>query len=148
MGSGKYRHTQIGWVVLVSVGAAIVLISYLLMEIELHWIGLAVLALLGVCLVLFSTLTVVGNEHELEVRFGPGLIRKKFSLENIESCREVKNSWYYGWGIRLTPRGWLFNVSGFRALEIQMRTGKRFRIGTNDPRGLSEFVRAQIARSD
>lgn len=146
MSAEKYFHTQIGWVVLVAVGAAIFLILYLLIILELHWIGLVVIVILGVSLVLFSTLTVVGDEHSLEVRFGPGLIRKKFLFEDIVSFQEVKNPWYWGWGIRLTPHGWLFNVSGFHALEIQMRNGKRYRIGTDDPTGLAEFARRQITR--
>jgi hypothetical protein len=55
------------------------------------WISFAVLIILGVCLVLFATLTVVIEEDVLEVRFGPGVIRKKFLLKDIESCQIVKN---------------------------------------------------------
>ena len=52
----------------------------------------------------------------------------------------VKNLWYYGWGIRFTPRSWLFNVSGFSAIELQMKSGKRYRIGTDDPDNLAKAL--------
>ena len=65
------------------------------------------------------------------------IIRKNFPLKEIEAYRVVKNPWYYGWGIRFTPRGWLFNVSGFSAIELQMKNGKRYRIGTDDPDNLA-----------
>lgn len=145
MNSEKYSHTQVGWVILGAVGAALLLILYILTVLEFNWIPLVVMVILGVTMVLFSTLRVVADRNFLEIRFGLGLIRKKFSLRDIVSSREVKNPWYYGWGIRLTPHGWLFNVSGLHAVEIQIRNGKRYRIGTDDPQGLAEFLRKQIS---
>ncbi len=146
MNSKRYSHLQIGWLVLIVVGAAMFLILYLMRTSGFYWVPLAVLVVLGICLILFSTLAVTGDGDSLEVRFGPGLIRKKFLFKDIGSCREVKNPWHYGWGIRYIPHGWLFNVSGFDALEIQMRNGKKYRIGTNDLRGLAEFVRGNITQ--
>ncbi|GAI51787.1 unnamed protein product [marine sediment metagenome] len=69
---------------------------------------------------------------------------KRFKLNEIESCQVVKNHWYYGWGIRLTPHGVLYNVSGFDAVEIKLRTGKKFRIGTDVPQELEEAIRQAI----
>ncbi|MEJ2284164.1 MAG: hypothetical protein P8X85_11275 [Desulfobacterales bacterium] len=43
---------------------------------------------------------------------------------------------HYGRNIRLTPHGWLFNVSGLHAVEIPLRSGKKYRMGTDDPEGL------------
>ncbi len=118
-----------------------VLIGGVLANAGINWIAIAVLIIIAVALVLFSTLTVVIWEDELEVRFGPGPIRKRFKLRDIESCRVVKNHWYYGWGIRLTPHGVLYNVSGFYAVELRLRTGKKFRIGTDVPQELDAAIR-------
>jgi hypothetical protein len=41
-----------------------------------------------------------------------------------------------GWGIRITTRGMLYNVSGRDAVEIRLDDGRRFRLGTDDPNGL------------
>ena len=121
-----------------------VLIGVVLANAGINWIAIGVLVVITVALVLFSSLTVIIWEEELEVRFGPGPIRKRFKLNEIKSCHVVKNPWYYGWGIRLTPHGMLFRVSGFDAVEIKLRTGKKFRIGTDVPQELEEAIRQAI----
>ncbi len=140
----RYEHTQVGYLIIVAMAAVMVLIGVVLANAGINWIAIGVLVVIAVALVLFSSLTVVIWEEELEARFGPGPIRKRFKLNEIESCQVVKNHWYYGWGIRLTPHGVLFRVSGFHAVEIKLRTGKKFRIGTDVPQELEEAIRQAI----
>ena len=140
----RYEHTQVGYLIIISILAAMVIISIILVNEGLNWIAIAVLIVLAVVLLLFSSLTVIISEDELEVRFGPVLIRKRFKLNDIESCKAVKSPWYYGWGIRVTPRGMLFRVSGFHTVEIKLRTGKGFLIGTDVPQELEEAIRNAI----
>ena len=80
----------------------------------------------------------------VEVKFGIGLMRKKFALSDIESCSVVRNRWWYGWGIRKIHRGWLFNVSGLDAVELMMRNGRKHRIGTDDPDGLCRSIQGKL----
>ena len=89
---------------------------------------------------LFGSLTVEVDEEELRHWFGPGFWKKSYQLLDIKSAKVVRNSWFWGWGIRLTPHGWLYNVSGFDAVQIQLRSGRTFRIGTDDPQGLFEAI--------
>lgn len=139
-----YRHRQIGYLTVVLVIALCILIA-LIMYIEgLNWVALAVLAILAVSLVFFSSLTVVIDQDTLEIRFGAGIVRKRFRLSDIESCGRVRNPWYYGWGIRSIPHGWLFSVSGLDAVEIVMKTGKTYRIGTDEPEALEAAIRRAI----
>ena len=35
---------------------------------------------------------------------------------------------------------WLWNVSGFRAVELVFKDGKRFRIGTDEPESLIRAI--------
>ena len=140
----RYKHTQVGYLIIAVMAAVMVLIAIVLANAGINWIAIAVLVIIAVALVLFSSLTVVIWEEELEVRFGPGPIRKRFKLNEIESCQVVKNPWYYGWGIRLTPHGMLFRVSGFYAVEIKLRTGKKFRIGTDVPQELERAIQQVI----
>jgi len=142
----RYHHTQIGHVILASIGGAIVLIVLLLPLQQFNWVPVIVVVVLAICLVLFATLTVEIDEDSLRLRFGPGPIGKKFLLEDIQSHQVVKNHWYYGWGIRRTPQGWLWNVSGLHAVELVLKSGKRFRIGTDDPEGLSGVLRQSLGR--
>ena len=142
----QYRHTQVGYLTLAMLGAGVLLIVLLMATAGFHWIAFAVLIVLVVALGLFATLTVEMDKDLLEVRFGPGLIRKRFPMKEIASCRVVRNPWYYGWGIRLTPHGWLYNVSGLGAIEIETRSGRKYRIGTDDPGQLAEGIRRSIEK--
>ena len=141
----QYEHKQVGYVIIVIMAAMMVLIGFILADAGINWIAIAVLVLIAAALVLFSSLTVVVWQDEMEVRFGPGLIRKRFKLPDIESCLAVRNPFFYGWGIRLTPHGWLYSVSGFDAVEIRLRTGKKFRIGTDEPRELEAAINRSVA---
>jgi len=106
---------------------------------------LIILAALAVSLLLFSILTVEVDGEEVSVRFGVGLIRKRFPLSEIESHSAVRNPWYYGWGLRRTPIGWLYNVSGLEAVEITLKDGRKIRIGTDDPTGLDAAIGAALS---
>ena len=141
-----YRHTQIGYVIFATIGGAMVLILLLMSLYEFNWTPLIVFSILAICLVLFATLTVEIDEQHLHIRFGPGAIRKKFPLQDIESHQVLKNHWYYGWGIRRTPHGWLWNVSGLDAVELLLRNGKKFRIGTDDPEGLRGVLQQVLGK--
>jgi len=44
--------------------------------------------------------------------------------------------WLAGWGIRLTPQGWLYNAWGRDAVQLSFAEGRRFTIGTNEPETL------------
>ena len=138
-----YKHTQIGWLTLILLGIGILLTGYSGILYS-NWITLSVFGVLVICIILFASLTVIVNNNSIEIKFGSGLIRKKFRFEEIESCTVVKNHWWYGWGIRKIPKGWLFNVSGLDAVELLMRNGKVYRIGTDDPQELSKFIQKKL----
>ena len=140
----RYEHTQIGYFIVVAIVAAMVAVGIILATTGINWIAIAVLVVLALALVLFSSLTVLIWEGELLVQFGPGVIRKRFKLSEIESCQAVKIPWYYGWGIRLTPHGMLFRVSGFHAVQINLMAGKKYLIGTDVPQELEEAIRQAI----
>jgi hypothetical protein len=132
----------------VAIAAAMLAVGIILANTVIDWITIVVLVVLAVILVLFHSLTVVISEDELLVQFGSGVIRKRFKLNEIESCQTVRIPWYYGWGIRMTPQGMVFRVSGFRAVQIRLTTGKEFLIGTDAPQELEEAIRqAQGYRS-
>jgi len=101
------------------------------------------IVVLGFCALLFSSMTVTVGNGVLLVKFGLGIVRRRFMLSEVESCRVVKNPWYYGWGIRRIPGGWFFGVSGFTAVEIKMKSGKRYRIGSDVPEELEAAIMEQ-----
>ena len=136
----KYRHTQIGYLHLVLYSALLLFIGYLNIVMDFNPFVLVGLIVIFIVIGIFTRLTVAVDDQMIKIQFGLGVIRKVFPLKDIEAYCVVKNPWYYGWGIRFTPRGWLFNVSGFSAIELQMKNGKRYRIGTDDPDNLAKAL--------
>ncbi len=133
----QYKHTQIGYFLLIVYSIAVLFVGYLNIMTNFNPFALASLIIVLIALGIFTRLTVTVDDQMIKVQFGLRIIRKAFRLNEIEVYRVVKNPWYYGWGIRFTPRGWLFNVSGFSAIELQMKNGKTYRIGTDDPDNLA-----------
>ncbi len=142
-----YQHTQIGYLLIIALAVVPLFFVYRMTVHGFNWIDFSAIVLIGFFLVLFTTLTVVIEEDVLRIRFGIGLLRKNFSLKDVETCHVVKNPWYYGWGIHLTPHGWLYNVSGSYAVEIKMKTGKKYRIGTDVPNDLETAIRQSMERA-
>ena len=124
--------------------AAMVAIEIILANTGVNWIAIAVLIVLAGALVLFPSLTVAIRRRAISTIWA-WVIRKRFKLNEIESCRAVKNPWYYGWGIRQTPQGMLFRVSGLNAVQIKLITGKEYLIGTDVPQELEEAIRQAIS---
>ena len=140
----QYSHTQPGTLIKV-IMSALVVFCFVIVAVNGFASAIAfslygMIALL-VCLTwLFSSLTVEVDGEELRHYFGPGFWKKTYLLEEIESIKQVRNSWIFGWGIRITPHGWLYNVSGLDAVQIQLRSGRKFRIGTDDPQGIKDAI--------
>ena len=139
-----YKHTQPGTAIRIILAGAVLFALFILLlqpdDPASLTVTASVMVVLGVLIVLFNSITASVSLDEVRVSLGPGLIRKQFRIEEIRTATQVKNQWYYGWGVRLTPHGWLYNVSGFDAVELLLKTGKKFRIGTDDPAGLAEAI--------
>jgi hypothetical protein len=138
-----YRHTQVGTVIIVAVlGAAFITLAMLLTASgTIPLPALVLFAMTAVALSLFSWLTVEIDKDVITCRFGVGLIRKTISLSDVDHARAVLNAWWVGWGIRWIPgRYWVWNVSGFQAVELTMKDGRRFRIGTDEPEALVHAI--------
>jgi hypothetical protein len=102
----------------------------------------AIMAFILFILASFATLTVSIDEKYLLIKFGYGIFRKSFLLNDVASVKAVKNHWYYGWGIRIWfwPYMWIYNISGFNAVEITLKNGKIYRIGTDEPEKLEQAI--------
>lgn len=141
----RYEHTQRGDLMLVIIGGAVLVLLMSLFFFGNELIVLLVLCILVFVLVLMSDLTVSVREDRLRIRFGPvSLIRTEWPLTEIVSATVVTNPWYYGYGIRWTPHGALYNVSGRNAVEILLVSGKKVRIGTDEPEALAGAIKRAI----
>ena len=135
-----YKHTQPGYVILISTALSCLIIGVIMLTLEANLIVVGVLLMIIVATILFASLTIEIKDNFLHWRFGPGLIRKRVPVTDIEHAEAVRNSWLYGWGIHMTPHGWLYNVSGMEAVQIRLKSGRTFRLGTDEPQRLCEAI--------
>lgn len=108
-------------------------------------ISLVISVLLLIAIVAFYKLTITIENETLCASFGVGLIRKKLPASEIAGCAPIRIRWWYGWGIHLTPDGWLYNVAGWDAVAITLRDGRKLALGTDDPDGLVAAIRDAIS---
>ncbi len=138
----QYHHKQIGFVIIIPlVVFFIIVFTQFMLKGVYTFVFTLILIFFIAALALFYALTVEIQNNIITCCFGIGLIRKNISLSEIQSVRAVQNPWYAGWGIRWIPgQYWLWNVSGFRAVELTIKDGKRFRIGTDEPEALVRAI--------
>lgn len=89
----------------------------------------------------FSSLCVTVTDERVSWQFGPGLLRFSTPVREIVQAERAHPSWVYGIGIRITPRGWLYNVASGNAVAITTAK-KTVLVGTDDPDGLMRAIEA------
>jgi hypothetical protein len=145
----RYRHTQVGWTFIVLVVAAVVVeLSLVALSASQSPLALALagglVAVVAVLLALFSALTVVVDDRAVSLSFGLGSLRRKVMLADVTAARRVRNHWYAGWGVRIIPRGRLYNVGGLDAVELELDNGRVVRVGTDQPDVLLAVITAAL----
>ena len=104
------------------------------------WFAVGVTALLVAVAAVFGRLEVTVDEQSVVAAFGWGWPRRSVGLADIESVTPVRNRWYHGWGIRKVAGGWMFNVDGYDSVELRLRSGRVFRIGSDEPDVLAAAI--------
>lgn len=146
----EYKHRQSGYLAVLVLGWVLLVggIVFALVEDEersalvLMGVSMGVVAL---AVVWFNTLTVTVNGGQVQARFGPGWPKRIIETRDIVGFKQVRNKWYYGFGIRGVPGGWMYNVWGLDAVELDLASGKKFRIGTDEPEDLIAALSAHTA---
>jgi prepilin signal peptidase PulO-like enzyme (type II secretory pathway) len=139
----KYKHTQYGawmFVVFLVTGILIAVVGLTVMA-----EGRMLSAILMICvyilgLVMFYSFTVEISEEQLKFWFGIGVIRKAVALSEIHSTKEIKNPWYYGWGVKSIPGGWFYAIAPGSAVEIELKNGRIVQVGTNQSKQLKQAI--------
>lgn len=93
-------------------------------------------------------LTIFISNNNLSFRFGVGWFGKTYQFSEIESCRPIKRSFMGGFGIHWLGSGWLYNVSGFKSIELQFKNSNSIvRIGTNRPEEICALIRKKLSNT-
>jgi hypothetical protein len=101
-------------------------------------LGLVVVALL---IANFAVLKVRVTSSEVRWAFGIGWLARRIPLEEIRDVEVKRSAWYWGWGIRWTPRGWLWRSSGLDAVWLGLASGKQAGVGSHRPAELARAIR-------
>lgn len=103
--------------------------------------------IIAICLLLFYQLSIYIDHTSLSFKMGIGLIGKSYKLSEIKSCKPVRNSVFMGLGIRMLSNGWMYNVSGLKAIELEFyNKSSVVRIGTDRPEKISEVINGLIEK--
>lgn len=147
-GPPEYAHTQSGWIRWLMYGVAgieLVALAFAYRD-PLLRVLLPAMALLFVLMAfIFGELTVRDDCEDLVVEFGPlHLLRKRVAYAEMLGVSTGRTTFWEGWGIHYNRHGWLWNVSGFDCVQVDLKGNRKVRIGTDDPEKLCEFLRSRV----
>jgi hypothetical protein len=149
-----YAHTQAGWPIraaFFALALGLLLLSTQPPFVTMRappWVlmaGAALAALLGW---MWGALTVRVVDDELQVRFALGWPRRTLKLAEIADVEVTRTTFTDGWGLRITRRGWLYNVSGFDAVLLRLVNGKTLLVGSDEPRKLKAALERTRGRPE
>ncbi|MCF2856283.1 hypothetical protein L1286_02285 [Pseudoalteromonas sp. SMS1] len=141
-----YHKTQLAWAIW---GILAWLSTFVVMGVVLLGNNVGVLAF-GIILLLVAfafyglTIKVDSTDKKLSWWFGPGLAKKTLNFDDIDEVKAVTNSFRHGIGMRISHDGWVYSVSGFKAVEVSMNDGTKYRLGTADQQGLLEALQVKV----
>lgn len=144
------KYTQFGTFSIIVIGFTIIL--FIAIMIIAGHNEIAPIGIIGVCiltlvffLLSFYKLTITIDNTYIRFSLGIGLIARKYLISDIQSCKSVSNNLMYGVGIRKIRKGWMYNVSGLKAIEIRFKNSKSIiRIGTDRPDEIAEVISKMI----
>ena len=142
-----YRHTQYGALMFAVLLLVAILVAVVAVEIISQGRSTAAVTMIFVYLlgvVMFYSSTVEVSGRQVRFWFGIGLVRRNIPLDTIQAVREVVNPWYYFWGIKSIPGGWLYAIAPGPAVEIKLMDGKVIHLGSNQTRELKEAIGAAM----
>ena len=145
----QYEHTQKGHLHLIVYSAAVALFVVTWASLDdlptmiIPYLAACLMVLAGWC---FKTLTVRDEGEHLAVRFGSlRVFRTCIPYAQMIAVETARSSVIDGWGVHWMPgKGWIYNLWGFDCVRINLGR-KKVRIGTDDPQGLTEFLKTKIA---
>ena len=101
----------------------------------------AVVALVTIIVAVFSTMITEVTDSEVVVGFRFGAMRRRIPFTDIVRAERADIAWWHGTGVKygLTTTSYL--VRPGPAVALMLKSGRTFRIGTDDPDGLLAAVK-------
>jgi len=105
---------------------------------ELILVFLLIMSILG--LFWLMKLTTIIDAQAIKINYFP-FLQKTIKWEDVKSA-ELVNYGFVGWGIRVGSKyGTVYNVKGNKGLAIQLKSGKKYCIGTQKEEELQQKIK-------
>jgi hypothetical protein len=117
-----------------------------------NWLVFTLFILLGIgvpLLIFFTKLVTEVTDESLNIKFKP-FANQTFPIKNIAAVESVEDGpfkdigfWEISWGAG-NPR--IYNICGYKGIEISLRSGENILIGTQNPDQLARVINNLIPR--
>jgi hypothetical protein len=135
-----YTHTQTSVPFNAIFGAGVVIILVFVFATNFHWIPVLAFLVVGLFLIFFHSLTVKVDTDRVKIFFGPAWFGETILLDNIDNLCVTRLQPIDGLGVHWTRQGWVYNVTGLGAVELDMKDGSIIRIGSDEPEQLARGI--------
>jgi hypothetical protein len=136
----RTQHALWMWIAL-GIPIAIVLAAWTTNPVPTMGVPAAVVIVPLLVGAIFTRLTIRVDSAAVTWHFGWGWPGGSIAMGDIARAALTKTSLLEGFGIHWTIwHGWLWNASGFQAVEIFKTNGGGVTLGTADPQGLAEAI--------
>jgi len=148
----RYERTQFGTMMAVGTGVGLALAGVVLGFVvspatrgAVPWLPWALLGVLAAGFLLVGWMRVAVDDRAVRTVMGVGLLRKTVEVADIRKADVVRTRVWWGWGVHLTPAGWLYNVGGRWAVRLELASERAVMIGSADPEALHDAIEAARA---
>ncbi|GEM_PF-573482 len=143
-----YHETQIGWLFLSLMILTLLFVgwresSQLIDQQEIST-GLIIMSIIIfiICLLFYQLDTSI-TYRKIKLRYGIGLIKINPNIDELISVEITRIPWWYGLGIKITSKGWMYNIQGRDVVMLKYQKGaskESIMIGTAQPEELKKSL--------
>jgi hypothetical protein len=148
----SYERTQFGTLMAAGTVLGLALAGFVLTVVvspatrsAVPWLPWALVGVLAGAFLLVGWMRVSVDDRVVRVVMGIGLLRKTVQVSDIRKADVVRTRVWWGWGVHLTPAGWLYNVGGRWAVRLELVSERPYMIGSADPEGFHDAIEAARA---
>ncbi|KXK27241.1 MAG: hypothetical protein TR69_WS6001000114 [candidate division WS6 bacterium OLB20] len=134
-----YQEQQIGYVPVAIFGLCTAGMFYLGFLFGYNILFILLTIFFFAVTVVYSNMRTTVTDDHIIVRLG-WVFEQQIPLAEVTGIADHEESLMSDWGIRPLGNGWLFSISGYAAIDIHMRNGSMFVIGTQRPSELLSAI--------
>lgn len=134
-----YKRTQYGSLTLALTANLLMLVNNIIPNgYPILTFVFATVALFGLA---FGSFCIEIKNEKIHWYFGLTILGGSANLRDVAYCVPVSLTGERVWNVEETNHGTHYNIGGKSAVEIGLRSGERFLLGTENPRHLVEVIR-------